>query len=104
MDGAARRPACPVDGASAENVWTFRSRPPAGKECGAASLVCDVPPLLQLTYDLHLDLNNQTRAGRPHRIEIGAAPQRHSADGNRITDPSLSWSADEGKTWHKLFV
>lgn len=87
-----------------ENIWTFRSRPPTGKECSASSLVCNVPPLLQLTYDLHLDLNNQARAGRPHRIEIGAAPQRHSAHGGRITDLSLSWSADGGTTWHKAQV
>lgn len=83
-----------------ENIWTFRSKVPTAQECGADEApTCSVPPLLQLRYDLDLNLDNQARAGKKHRIGITAAPASHSTEGGTVESLSLSYSLDAGRTW-----
>ncbi|WP_419998790.1 S8 family serine peptidase [Streptomyces boninensis] len=89
-----------------ENVWTFTSEPATGPQCGTGTdlTVCNVPPLLQLRYDLGLDLTNRAKAGGSHRIAVRAYPARHSSGGGEVKELDLSYSLDAGKSWRKAKV
>ncbi|HEX6686568.1 MAG TPA: hypothetical protein VF062_27600, partial [Candidatus Limnocylindrales bacterium] len=93
-------------------AWTFRStRPaadalPAGYRCPFTGLEggCAVQPLLQLDYQLDLDLLNRAAAGSRHTFTVEVAP--HSAvteQGRPVTPPGVRmwYSTDGGETWHQ---
>jgi subtilisin family serine protease len=93
-------------------AWTFRStRPaadarPAGYNCPFTGLEggCAVQPLLQLDYQLDLDLLNRAAAGGRHTFTVEVAP--HSAvagQGRPVTPPGFRiwYSTDGGATWQQ---
>ncbi|MGW3811472.1 S8 family serine peptidase [Micromonospora sp. NPDC005113] len=103
----------------ATTVWTFDSRPskaqvPAGYDCSRlgggnplldpfvdpdADLTCQFQPLIQLRYELGLDLRNQGNAGRMHRFNIEVGAHSGAIDRAPVTDLTVEYSTDGGQTW-----
>ncbi|WP_405106566.1 S8 family serine peptidase [Micromonospora sp. NBC_01405] len=88
-----------------DSVYTFRSATPtkgtpAGYACPIGTGSCAFQPVLQLDYDLELDLNNQAKAGRGHQFTITAAAHGLTPDRSRVKGMTVSASTDGGATWH----
>ncbi|MGH3681570.1 MAG: hypothetical protein ACRDT2_15165 [Natronosporangium sp.] len=96
-------------------AWTFTSSRPApnarpeGYSCPFTALEggCAIPPLLQLDYQLDLDLLNRAPAGGWHNVTVEVAP--HSATDQRgrpVTLPNFRvwYSTDGGETWQQARV
>jgi subtilisin family serine protease len=108
LDGV--QPGVPVVRTLAPRIrtaWTFTSTRPAdgakpeGYTCLIDAPGCAFQPLLQLDYELGLDLLNRAPAGTPYRFEVNVAP--HSGTDRRLVRPivrfDLSYSTDGGETW-----
>jgi subtilisin family serine protease len=108
MDGV--QPAVPLVRTLAPRIstaWTFSStRPaegakPAGFSCLASATGCAFQPLLQLDYELGLDLLNRAPAGTGYTFAVNVAP--HSGTDRGLVRPlvrfDLSYSTDGGQTW-----
>lgn len=92
-------------------TWTFTSRPsdapvPSGYRCSVSGLpdedwetVCQIQPLIQLEYDLGLDIHNRAPAGRAHVFTINAGHHSKAIDRGEIADLSVEASFDDGETW-----
>ncbi|MBB5787772.1 S8 family serine peptidase [Jiangella mangrovi] len=89
--------------------WEFTSTPPtAGQlpeayECPVAALTdpCAFQPLVQLRWDLGLDLVNSAPAGRRHTIGLHAA----APGGGPAADRLRVWfSVDDGASWRPTQV
>jgi subtilisin family serine protease len=105
---------------SATTEWTFRSRPsdarvPNGYDCSRlggsnplydpnASLICQFQPLIQLRYELGLDIHNRAPAGRPHHFTIEAGSHSGAIDRAPVTDLGVAYSTDGGSTWRSAQV
>ncbi|HLV57364.1 MAG TPA: S8 family serine peptidase [Natronosporangium sp.] len=98
-----------------DTTWTFRSaRPDAGDRPDGYTCPfsgdggCAFQPLLQLDYQLNLDLLNRAPAGTAHTFRLTVAP--HSGTDPRLARPvPLPWvtvwySTDEGATWREATV
>lgn len=82
---------------SAHTVWEFDSSPP-----GADSGYSTVPTLLGIDYGFDLDPSGQVRSTRPLRLTLDVAPT--TGEASRIQTAELSWSTDDGGSWHDLRV
>ncbi|MFS8498547.1 MAG: S8 family serine peptidase [Micromonosporaceae bacterium] len=98
-----------------DTTWTFRSaRPDAGARPDGYTCPfggddgCAFQPLLQLDYQLNLDLLNRAPAGTSHTFQLTVAP--HSGVDPRAARPVPSpwvtvwYSTDEGATWREATV
>ncbi|GLZ81940.1 hypothetical protein Afil01_67470 [Actinorhabdospora filicis] len=97
---------------TATTVWTFRSARsdaavPDGYVCGVPNRidggywigdVCRFQPLIQLGYDLGLDLRDRAPAGRAHTITVRAGTHSQ-ASGPPVVSLTVETSTDGGKTW-----
>jgi subtilisin family serine protease len=95
-------------------AWTFPSSRPAdgakpeGYRCPVTDLDagCAFQPLLQLDYQLELDLLNRAPAGQAHQFQVGVAP--HSGTGLRLGPAfpqlELAYSTDGGASWTEATV
>lgn len=80
-----------------DTAWTFKSdRPAAGTR--------ELLPLLQVDYDLPVDLNNAAREGKPFVVGLRPYHQAQLKNGPAITDTKLWVSYDDGKTWAQTAV
>lgn len=89
-----------------DTSWTFHSqRPTAGQM--PAQFVCRVSrtepcafqPMIQLRYQLGLDLRNRAPAGTPFLFEIHAGPHSGTPGAAPVSTLSVSTSTDGNKTW-----
>ncbi|AHH96987.1 hypothetical protein KALB_3623 [Kutzneria albida DSM 43870] len=89
--------------------WTFRpivpSGPlPSGYRCLDGWNRCAYQPLLQVHYDLGLDLNNRAPAGRDHSFEITTRYHEAVATRAQITALQVWYSTDDGAKWQPATV
>jgi subtilisin family serine protease len=89
--------------------WTVSSqRPPqgapAGYDCIYNSGACAFQPVIQVDYDLDLDLFNAAPAGRAHQIDVGAYYHSGVAAAPSITQLDVWTSTDGGKTWKRAIT
>ncbi|WP_229399948.1 S8 family peptidase [Micromonospora okii] len=92
-----------------DSVYTFRSETPAkgapaGYACPSGTGPCAFQPVLQLDYDLGLDLNNKAKAGWAHKFTITAAAHGSTPGKPKAKGMSVSTSTDGGATWHRALV
>ncbi|GAB1692414.1 S8 family peptidase [Krasilnikovia sp. M28-CT-15] len=87
-----------------DNVWIFTSRRPTTTGCGPDLGQCERQPLLQLRYDLGVSLTNTAKAGQPHRIGVRVATPSGAVGAGRVAGLTMSYSADEGRTWQSAPV
>ncbi|TDD68633.1 hypothetical protein E1262_15405 [Jiangella aurantiaca] len=89
--------------------WEFTSAPPSpgrlpeAYSCPVAALTdpCAFQPLLQMRWDLGLDLLNTAPAGRRHTVEVHAA----APGGGPVADRLRVWfSVDDGVSWRPAQV
>ncbi|HEY8475085.1 MAG TPA: S8 family serine peptidase [Natronosporangium sp.] len=92
--------------------WTFRSSQPApdqaapdGYRCPFTNLDggCAFQPLLQLDYQLNLDLLNRAPAGARHTFTVTVAPHSTIDRGRPVTPTGFRiwYSTDNGETWQQ---
>lgn len=105
-------------GREVDTAWTFQSRPsgaevPFGYHCRVLedlpltppfSSVCQFQPLIQLRYELGLDLQNRAPAGRAHVVSIGAGAHSQAPQRAPVTSMSVEYSTDDGATWQEARV
>jgi hypothetical protein len=89
--------------------WTFSSRRPAkgtpeGYSCVYDTGACAFQPVLQVDYDLNLDLLNRAPAGRVHLIDLTAYHHSGVADPPAIADLDVWTSTDGGANWHRALA
>lgn len=93
----------------ATTTWTFTSRPssakvPEGYRCPLnqppVQDVCQIQPLIQLEYDLGLDIHNRVAAGRAHRFTVFAGHHSKAIDRSPVTSMTVQVSVDGGRTWY----
>ena len=77
-----------------DTTWGFESARPGS---GSANL-----PLLQVDYDIPVDLDNEVRGGRHERLEfsVGYAGRREAQV--RVADVDAWISYDDGDSWQRL--
>lgn len=63
-----------------------------------ADRTCQFQPLIQLRYELGLDLQNRVPAGRMHRFTIVAGAHSGAIDRAPVTELSVRFSTDGGET------
>jgi subtilisin family serine protease len=98
-----------------DTTWTFHSARPEGDSAPDGYSCpfgggdgCAFQPLLQLDYQLGLDLLNRAPAGAPHMFQVTAAP--HSGTDSELERPvpwpwlELWYSTDEGATWREASI
>jgi subtilisin family serine protease len=88
------------------STWTFSSQhplqgTPEGYACIYNTGACAFQPVIQVDYDLNLDLLNGAPAGRAHRIDLTAYHHSGVAGASAITDLDVWTSTDGGKTWKR---
>ncbi|GAB3154605.1 hypothetical protein GCM10027290_49400 [Micromonospora sonneratiae] len=88
-----------------DTVYTFRSDTPtpgrpAGYVCPINTGSCSFQPVLQLDYDLNLDLSNQAGAGRLHHFTVTAAAHGLTPNRARVQGMTVWTSTDGGTSWH----
>lgn len=93
--------------------WTFQSGRqatpgrPAGHRCFTSdsdTASCAFAPLIQLRYQLDLDLLNRAPAGESYTFDVVAAPHRATPGGAPATSLTLSSSVDGGASWQPAQV
>jgi len=89
--------------------WTFRPAQPAGPlppgyHCLQDWSACAYQPLLQVNYDLGLDLLNQAPAGRPHTFEVTVGYNSAVRPPAQITQLRLWYSTNDGTSWQQAVV
>ncbi|MGC4749106.1 S8 family serine peptidase [Micromonospora sp. DT201] len=98
-------------------VWTFSSKAsnaqvPAGYNCArlgggnpltdpSADLTCQFQPLIQLRYELGLDIHNRAPSGRQHHFTIEAGSHSGAAGRAPVKQLTVDYSTDGGHTWLK---
>jgi hypothetical protein len=98
----------------ATTTWTFTSHPsdvevPVGYRCphpviDQSLYACQIQPLIQLEYELGLDINNRAPAGRAHTFTILAGHHSKAVDRAKVTDLTVQASFDDGETWTEARV
>ena len=83
---------------SARTVWEFDSAPP-----GPGGGYSTAPTLLGIDYGVDLDPSGRVRADRALPLRLDVAPTT-GGDGTRIQTAQLTWSTDDGASWHDLRV
>jgi hypothetical protein len=92
--------------ATTEADWTFRSAPdatagklPGGEQCAPdPTRGCSYLPLLFITYNLPLTMDNTATAGSPFPIAFTVSHQQGEAPPAGVT-ATVSASFDNGQTW-----
>ncbi|QUQ68718.1 S8 family peptidase [Kutzneria sp. CA-103260] len=89
--------------------WTFRPRQPAGPlapgyRCLQDWSACAYQPLLQVNYDLGLDLLNQAPAGRPHTFDVTVGYHSEARPPAQVTQLQLWYSTNDGGSWQQAAV
>jgi Subtilase family len=90
--------------------WTFRpvssvkAPLPPGYHCLDGWSACSYQPLLQVSYDLGLDLLNQAPAGQPHTFAVTVGYHPLAQTPAQITQLQLWYSADDGASWQRADV
>jgi hypothetical protein len=87
-------------------TWTFRSAPPSGASgaCpGTLAGGCVHQPLIQVKYQLGLDLSNRAPAGVPFTFTVSAELPT-AAPGGQLAGLSLWSSGDAGASWRPAVV
>lgn len=90
-------------------VATFTSTPPTsnlppGYTCLDGETKCAFQPVIQLDYQLGLDLLNQAPAGRTHTFQVTAGHHKAAEGGGEITRFRLDYSTNDGTNWHPATV
>jgi subtilisin family serine protease len=91
------------------STWRFRSQhPPQGTPEGYACIyntgACAFQPVIQVDYDLGLDLLNRAPAGRAHPIDLTAYHHSGAVGASAITDLKVWTSTDGGSTWQRALA
>jgi hypothetical protein len=91
------------------STWTFRSQhPPQGTPEGYACIyntgACAFQPVIQVDYDLDLDLLNRAPAGSAHPIDLTAYHHSGAVGASPITDLDVWTSTDGGETWQRALA
>jgi len=89
--------------------WTFWPVQPAGPlppgyHCLQDWSACAYQPLLQVNYDLGLDLLNQAPAGQPHTFEVTVGYHSAVRPPAQITQLRLWYSTNDGASWQQAVV
>ncbi|MBP2329589.1 subtilisin family serine protease [Kibdelosporangium banguiense] len=90
-------------------VATFNSTPPAGNlppgyTCLDGGTKCAFQPIIQLDYQLGLDLLNQAPAGRTHTFEVTAGHHNAAEGRGEINEFQLEYSTNDGTSWYSATV
>ncbi|SMD20374.1 Subtilase family protein [Kibdelosporangium aridum] len=90
-------------------VATFSSAPPArtvppGYGCPDIWAKCAYQPIIQLDYQLGLDLLNQAPAGRTHTFDVVAGHHEGAESAGKITEFRLWYSTNDGTSWQRAQV
>lgn len=104
-------PSAAIQGTATQTTtsWTFRPRQPAGPlapgyRCLQDWSACAYQPLLQVNYDLGLDLLNQAPAGRPHTFEVSVGYHPAALPPAQVTQLRLWYSTNDGGSWQQAAV
>ncbi|GAA3432568.1 hypothetical protein GCM10018954_021710 [Kutzneria kofuensis] len=89
--------------------WTFRPRQPAGPlapgyHCLQDWTACAYQPLLQVSYNLGLDLLNQAPAGRLHTFEVTVGYHSAAQPPAQVSQVRLWYSTNDGASWQQAAV
>jgi hypothetical protein len=90
-------------------VATFNSTPPAsnlppGYSCLDGGNRCAFQPVIQLDYQLGLDLLNQAPAGRTHTFEVTAGHHEAADSAGTIIEFRLWYSTNDGTSWNPATI
>jgi hypothetical protein len=89
-------------------VATFNSSPPASNVPSGYSCLdgnkCAFQPVIQVDYQLGLDLLNQAPAGRTHTFEVNVGSHEAAESAGEIKAFGLSYSTDDGDSWSPATV
>jgi subtilisin family serine protease len=89
-----------------DTVATFFSGPPArtvppGYGCLKSWAKCAYQPVIQVDYQLGLDLLNQAPAGRTHAFDVVAGHHEGAESAGKITEFRLWYSTNDGTSWQR---
>ncbi|MFC0109364.1 S8 family serine peptidase [Kibdelosporangium aridum] len=87
-------------------VATFNSAPPAstlppGYRCLGTRAKCAFQPVIQVDYQLGLDLLNQAPAGRTFTFDVAVGPHEGAESAGKITEFRLWYSTNDGTSWRR---
>ncbi|MCE7002102.1 S8 family serine peptidase [Kibdelosporangium philippinense] len=90
-------------------VATFRSAPPTGTmppgyTCLGLWAKCAYQPVIQIDYQLGLDLLNQAPAGRVYTFDVVAGHHEGAQPAGRIIEFRLWYSTNDGRDWQRAQV
>lgn len=103
----------PVDGygTHADTTWTFHSTAPTGKDIpdgydsfGVCLHTCEVEPLLFLSYQFNLQIDNTLPAPGVHAFTVTAYHQPSESVMPKVAGLSMQASVDGGKHWDPVLT
>nr|WP_185845855.1 S8 family peptidase [Kibdelosporangium aridum] len=92
-----------------DTVATFFSAPPArtvppGYGCMKTWAKCAYQPVIQVDYQLGLDLLNHAPAARTHTFDVVAGHHEAAESAGKITEFRLWYSTNDGTSWQRAQV